>query len=216
MEIFCRLDLMYKKITENVYNLKRSIDNRNVTIVCASKYFTVEIMRYLYSLGITHFGESRVDELLKKKTELKDLKITWHFIGSLQSKKVKKVINEIDYLHSLERESLAKEINKYRIEPLSCFIQVNLSKEATKSGLLSGKLTEFINKIEKYDKIKPIGLMQMGVYANLDLTKRAYEEAFLLNKKYNFKELSMGMSEDYLLAIPLGATYIRIGSLFVK
>lgn len=216
MEMFCRLDLMFEKLKNNVNKLKESLKDYDVTIVCASKYFKIDIMRELYKLGITHFGESRADELLKKKEELKDLEITWHFIGSLQSNKVKNIINEITYLHSLERKSLAKAIQKYRIEPLKCFIQLNLGDEPTKSGLSSRKLASFYQNIENYDKIIPIGLMQMGVYDNIDLTENIYQEANELKIKYNFKELSMGMSDDYLLAVRNGATFIRVGSIFIK
>lgn len=216
MGTFCRLDLMFNKLKENVILLNESIKDHNITVVCASKYFTVEIIKELYNLGITHFGESRADEFLNKKEQLKDLNITWHFIGSLQTNKVKMIINEISYLHSLDRESLLKAINKYRKEPLNCFIQLNLAEEKTKSGLLNENLVNFIHKLKKYDKIKPIGLMQMGVYNNLKLTEEIYEKAALLNKNNNFKELSMGMSDDYLVAVSNGATFIRIGSLFVK
>ena len=166
-------------------------------------------MRELYKLGITHFGESGW-QLLKKQEELKDLNITWHFIGSLQSNKVRSIINKISYLHSLERKSLAKAIQKYRDEPLKCFIQLNLANESTKSGLSSSKLPTFYQNIKNYDKIKPIGLMQMGVYDNLELTENIYKEALRLNKEYNFKELSMGMSDDYLLAVKMAQHLLEL------
>ncbi len=207
---------MFEKLKRNVEKIKKSINNDNVTIVCASKYFDTNIMRDLYSLGITHFGESRADELLKKKEELKDLNITWHFIGSLQTNKVRSIINEISYLHSVERESLLKEITKRRKTPLNVFIQTNLGLEQTKSGLSVANLSNFIHIVKKYDKIKPIGLMQMGVYDNIKLTKQIYKQAADLNNKYKFKELSMGMSDDYLIAVSNGATFVRIGSLFIK
>lgn len=216
MAIFCHLDLMSEKLKNNVKKLKDSLKETNVVIVCASKYLKTDVMRELYKLGITHFGESRADELLKKQEELKDLNITWHFIGSLQSNKVRSIINKITYLHSLDRKSLAKAIQKYRIEPLKCFIQLNLANESTKSGLSSANLPSFYQNIKNYDKIKPIGLMQMGVYNDLELTESIYQEAFRLKKEHNFKELSMGMSDDYLLATENGATFIRVGSLFIK
>lgn len=207
---------MFNKIEKNIKKLKSNLKNTDLTIVCASKYFTVDVMRKLYSLGITHFGESRTFELLKKQQQLKDLNITWHFIGSLQTNKVKSIINKISYLHSLDRLSLVKEIEKHRIKPLKCFIQLNLAGEKTKSGLLKEKVFDFYQLLKKYDKIKPIGLMQMGVYNNLELTKEVYEAANKLNKKLNFKELSIGMSDDYLIAVDNGATFLRIGRLFIK
>lgn len=216
MEIFCRLDIMFNKIKENVLKLNKSIKDYNVSIVCASKYFSVEEMRILYSLGITHFGESRADELLEKQQQLKDLNITWHFIGSLQSNKVRNVINQISYLHSLDRMSLVKAVQKYREKPLRCFIQLNLANESTKSGLKEDELLSFYPKLENYDKIKPIGLMQMGVYSDLELTKEIYKKTSKLNKQLNLKELSMGMTNDYIVALKYESTFIRIGSYFIK
>lgn len=207
---------MSNKIEKNIKKLKESLKNTNLTIVCASKYFTVEMIRELYSLGITHFGESRADEFLNKYQKLTDLNITWHFIGSLQTNKVKTIINKISYLHSLDRLSLVKAIEKYRVKPLNCFIQLNLAQEKTKSGLAKEKLFDFYQLLKKYDKIKPVGLMQMGVYDDLKLTKEIYHEANNLNKKLQLKELSMGMSDDYLIAVDNGATFLRIGRLFYK
>jgi|SRR5690554_5604026 len=206
---------MFKAIKKNATNLIKNV-NSNVVIVCASKYYNEKTIRYLYSLGITHFGESRTKDLLEKQQQLKDLNITWHFIGSLQTNKVKDIINNISYLHSLDRESLAKEINKHRIKPLKCFIQLNLANEKTKKGLSKSKLSDFYELLKEYDKIKPIGIMQMGVYNNPSLTKEVYKEANSIKNNLNLEELSIGMSNDYLTAIDNGATFIRIGSLFTK
>lgn len=182
----------------------------NTKIVVASKYMTLDNMKSLYNDGARDFGENRVDDLLSKIEKLPN-DITWHFIGSLQTNKVKKVINKISYLHSLDRISLAKSINKYRCEPLNCFIQINFTKESRKSGIYYEDLKEFMNSLNKYDKIRVVGFMAMGAYDDLCLTEKIFSSMLKLkNGKY---QLSMGMTNDYKLALKYKTDYIRIGSL---
>jgi len=183
-------------------------------IVCASKYFTTNDMRKIFNLGIKHFGENRVQDLLSKKEELKSLPITWHFIGHLQTNKVKQVINEIDYLHSLDSLKLAKEIQKYRVTPLNTFIQLNLSKEESKFGIDLSELKTFVKELTKYDKINLIGFMTIGIQDDLIQTEKIFETLNQLKIDYMLQYTSMGMSNDYELAIKYHADWIRIGSLF--
>lgn len=200
MATSCSLDSMFKLI--------------NQTLICASKYFNAPEIEKLHRLGIQHFGENRVQDLLYKKQALSHLDLTWHFIGHLQTNKVKQLINEIDYLHTLDRISLAENIQKYAQGVKKCFIQVNLTKEEQKSGLFQENLTQFINDIQKYDKINVIGLMTIGVYQDLEKTEDAFKLLNELAKKHQLPYLSMGMSDDYELAIKHGATHLRIGSKF--
>lgn len=183
-------------------------------IVCASKYFTTNDIRKIFNLGIKHFGENRVQDLLSKKEELKSLPITWHFIGHLQTNKVKQVINEIDYLHSLDSLKLAKEIQKYRVTPLNTFIQLNLSKEESKFGIDLSELKTFVKELTKYDKINLIGFMTIGIQDDLIQTEKIFETLNQLKIDYMLQYTSMGMSNDYELAIKHHADWIRIGSLF--
>lgn len=178
-------------------------------VIVASKYMSINNMQNLYNEGARDFGENRVDEFLAKIDKLPN-DITWHFIGSLQTNKVKKMINKIDYLHSLDRISLAKSIQKYRIEPLNCFIQINFTKENHKSGIFVEDLKEFMNSLNKYDKIIVVGLMTMGVHDDLVLTEKIFSQMLELKNSY---KLSMGMSNDYKLALKYQADYLRIGSL---
>jgi pyridoxal phosphate enzyme (YggS family) len=175
-------------------------------------------MRQLHEEGINDFGENRVEVLLAKQDELKDINVKWHFIGTLQTKKVKKIINNVDYLHSLDTEKLAREINKRRIKPLNCFVQVNISKEESKHGLNVNEVEEFIAFVKTLNKINVIGLMGMASYTS-DEQELHKQFAILeslkqtLNAKHNWNitELSMGMSNDYLIAIKHGATFLRLG-----
>jgi pyridoxal phosphate enzyme (YggS family) len=176
-------------------------------------------MRELYKEGISHFGENRVEAFLEKIEELKDLDIKWHLIGTLQTKKAKKIINHIDFLHSLDNIKLATEINKRRTSPLKCFIQVNISNEESKHGLNIDEVIPFMNEIEEFSNIEIIGFMGMAEYTKDEtIISNAFiklEELKLQVKEEMNKditELSIGMSNDYLIALKHNATYLRLGS----
>ncbi|MBN2300278.1 MAG: YggS family pyridoxal phosphate-dependent enzyme [Acholeplasmataceae bacterium] len=186
------------------------------TVVCASKYFNTDQMTKLYHQGIFHFGENRVQDLLKKQSELADLNITWHFIGHLQTNKVKDMINQIDYLHTLDRLSLVKTIQKYAFKAVKCLIQVNLTEEDQKSGVLLENLDQFLLEIKKYDKIELIGLMTIGKDNDVEETDRVFAKLDELANKYQLPLRSMGMSNDYELAIKHHSTHLRIGRKFME
>ena len=119
---------------------------KEVTLVAATKYGSSDDLRELYSNGVTNFGENRVDAFLEKYESLKDLDITWHFIGHLQRNKAHLVLDKTDYLHSLDSLELAKLINKYRVAPLNCFIEVSINLEENKNGVPYYEVKDFINK----------------------------------------------------------------------
>ncbi|MBO7079160.1 MAG: YggS family pyridoxal phosphate-dependent enzyme [Bacilli bacterium] len=194
-------------------NVRKIIEEtRGVNLVVASKYIDSSAILELYSLGIKDFGENRSDAFLKKYEELKDTDITWHFIGHLQTNKAKLVINKIDYLHSLDSLKLADIINKNRKDKLKCFVEVHMTDSLTKNGVNKSELTSFLNALKEYEKVEVIGLMTMTEEAQSDEEKyRVFCELKQLANANNLKELSMGMSEDYKLAIKAGATYIRLG-----
>lgn len=190
------------------------IEHFNGTVVCASKYFTADELRVLYQKGIHHFGENKVQDFLKKQELLNDLDIKWHFIGHLQSNKVKDMINHISLLHTLDRLSVAHEIQKYARYPISCLIQVNLTEENQKSGVNPENLAQFLIEIKKYDKINIVGFMTMGKLDDLDKTEIAFKKLDELANFYNLPFRSMGMSDDYEIAIKYHATHLRIGRKF--
>ncbi len=208
----------------NKRNLKQvyeEIDKQ--VIVAATKYVGVEAIKELVDLNVTNVGENRVDAFLDKYQILHDLDITWHFIGHLQSKKVKKVINKIDYLHSLDRISLADEIQKHRVLPLKCFLEVNISDEQSKYGLNVSDVYSFCEKLQSYDKIHIVGLMGMArltedeIEIESEFNKLVDLKAKLNSEfKLNLKYLSMGMSNDYKIAIKCGATHLRLGSILFR
>lgn len=213
-------------IKENVIKFNQTIkDYPNISVVVASKYVDYKGIIELYDAGIRHVGENRTEVFLEKYEFLKNYDLNWHFIGTLQSRKVKDVIDKIDYLHSLDRLSLAKEINKHSNKKIKCFIQVNISDEESKHGLHLNEVIPFIKELEKYDKIEVIGLMGMAALniSDDEIAKQfkslqdLSKEILSLNLPYaQTKDLSMGMSHDYLIALKYGATYLRVGSVILK
>ncbi len=193
------------------------------TIVAATKYVGVKEIKELVDLGIQHIGENRVQAFLEKYELLHDLDIHWHFIGHLQSKKVKKMIQKIDYLHSLDRLSLADEIQKHRTLPLKCFIEVNISDESSKYGLNVRDVSSFCEKLQTYDKIHIVGLMGMAKLTDdREVIKQEFNKLVHLQEELNkelnleLKYLSMGMSNDYKIAMECGATHLRLGSILFR
>lgn len=208
------------KVREDIQQFISTIPS-NITLVAATKYVDSNEMRNLFKNGVTNFGENRVDAFLSKFEDLKDLDVTWHFIGHLQRNKAKEVINKIDYLHSLDSLKLADEIEKYREKPLPTFVEVSINLEENKNGVPYYELESFIKSLLKYKKIKLVGLMMMTIKVSED-KENQFAKLVELKKKIennlNIKipYLSMGMSEDYLEAIKEGATHIRLGRILFK
>jgi len=194
-------------------------DSKRITIVGITKYVDAEVANSLLESGISHLGENRPEVLLEKKSAI-GKKANWHFVGSLQSRKVRGIINEVDYLHSLDRLRLAQEIDKYAHAQVKCFVQVNVSKEESKHGIDQEQLIDFIKALEDYEKIEVIGLMTMApnttdasvirhCFKTLKECQLAVQKLALSHAPC--RELSMGMSNDYEIAIEEGATFIRLG-----
>lgn len=194
-----------------------------IKIVAVTKQVGIERTQEAVDAGIRHLGENR-PEGIKNKHDAITGDVSWHFIGSLQSRKVKEVIGLIDYLHSLDRMSLAKEIQKRAERPVNCFVQVNVSGEGSKSGLAPGEVPGFIEALQDFDKIRVVGLMTMAPNTDdetvLRNTFRGLKDLQqqLAAKKWPHApctELSMGMSNDYLIAAEEGASFVRVGTALV-
>ena len=197
----------------------------SVKIIAVTKYVDSSIAKDLLKTGIEHIGENRVDKFLEKYEALADLKLTWHLIGSLQRRKVKDIINYLDYFHALDSVKLAAEIQKRAIKPIKCFLQVNVSKEESKHGFMVEDIHQAIETIKNYDKIELVGLMTMAPFgADADQLKDFFSKTHALQKELQqlgianmpFTELSMGMSGDFKEAIANGSTFVRIGTAFFK
>ena len=196
-----------------------------VNVIAVTKYVDIATTETLVKTGIQHIGENRVDKFLEKYQALKEYDLTWHLIGSLQRRKVKDVINLVDYFHSLDSVKLAQEIQKRAEHPIKCFLQVNISGEESKHGFAPDELDDVLAEIAQLDKIEIVGLMTMAPFeASQEELQDIFSKTHQLQKQLEkkqlknmpFSELSMGMSRDFEVAIANGATYVRIGTSFFK
>lgn len=196
-----------------------------VTVVAVSKYLDLPTTQALINTGVRHLGENRVDKFLDKYRQLEATDVTWHFIGSLQRRKVKDVINHMDYFHALDSLALAQEIQKRATKVIKCFIQVNISGEESKHGFTPSELLACLEDIAELDKLEVVGLMTMAPFeASDDELHQIFAQTRQLRDQIQEKqlknmpltELSMGMSGDFAIAIQEGASFVRIGSLFFE
>ena len=166
---------------------------------------------HLINHGHIHYGENKVQEAIQKWDKIKNEKsyIKLHLIGKLQTNKVKFAVKLFDYIHSLDSEKLAKKIASFENRNLKLFIQVNIGNEEQKSGIDIKDLLDFCKLCEDL-KLNVIGLMCIPPF-NEDPTNY-FKQMYDLKKKHNFKEMSMGMSSDYISALNYGSTFLRIGS----
>ncbi len=215
------MEEVYKNIEEAALKTGRSLED--ITLIAVTKTIDVDVINEAIKLGINNIGESRVQEILRKYDSIKGRPI-WHMIGHLQTNKVKYIIDKIDLIHSLDRLSLAQELQK-RAEQHNVFvnalIQVNIAEEKSKYGLYGDAVIPFVEEIIKYPKIKIKGLMTIAPYAenpeevryvfrqlkelSVEIEKRGYPNV-------EMKYLSMGMTNDYKIAIEEGSNMVRIGT----
>ena len=189
--------------------------NSATKIIAVSKTFSVNDIMPLIDHGHIHFGENKVQEAINKWKNLKNLndKLKLHFIGRLQTNKVKLAISLFDYIHSLDSIKLAKKISIEQTSQnrnLKIFIQINLGGETQKGGIEPNNLKTFYQECVNELKLNIIGLMCIPPQNNE--TYLYFEQMSEFKKKLNLKELSMGMSSDYLEALKYGASFVRIGS----
>lgn len=228
--IIVKLGEKVAKVIENLTNIQSNIeearatgDGQKVNIIAVTKEVDVARTLEVIEAGLLHIGENRPEGLLSKRQEITQ-DVAWHYIGSLQTRKVKQVIHDIDYLHSLDRLSLAEEIEKRAASPVKCFVQVNTSEEQSKHGLSIDETISFIQSLAEMSKIQVVGLMTMAPFtedtavirSTFRKLKNLQQEVISLQLPYApCTELSMGMSNDYAIAIEEGATFVRIGTALV-
>lgn len=221
MSVSNNYQIIKKQIEEACIRSNRRPED--ITVVAVTKYVSEQRALEAIEAGIHHLGENRDDGLQHKWEYLGDRPI-WHFIGTLQTRKVRNVIDKVTYIHSLDRLSLAKEIDKRAEKPIQCFVQVNVSGEQSKHGLSVEEVIPFIKQLVDFRHIQVVGLMTMAPHTDDEQLlrtcfrrlKKLQEEVHSLNIEYApCTELSMGMSNDFTIAIEEGATFIRIGSALV-
>jgi PLP dependent protein len=213
-------------LIENLHSIQRSIPD-HVKIVAVSKTKPVEDILELYHAGFKTFGENRAQELVRKKEQLPE-DIQWHMIGHLQRNKVKYIVPFVTLIHSIDSARLLKEVNKEAKKTervIDCLLQMHIAKEESKFGFSFEELTEFMASEEfaSYQNVRIRGLMAMATFTDdtgivrsefqyLATCFRTIRDTYF-NDSDSFTELSMGMSDDYRIAIEEGSTMVRIGSL---
>ena len=199
----------------NIISSEIDLKKKKSEIIAVSKTFPINSILPLIKYGHIHYGENKVQEAKEKwasiKNDYKHVKL--HLIGKLQTNKVKYVLPLFDYIHSLDSLKLAEKISveqeKKKFKP-QIFVQVNIGKEEQKNGILVEDLEEFLNSCKQNYDLNIIGLMCLP--PNDGNSYQYFSEMKKLNEKNGLKELSMGMSEDYIAAIENGSTFIRVGS----
>ncbi|TKD71734.1 YggS family pyridoxal phosphate-dependent enzyme [Pseudalkalibacillus hwajinpoensis] len=221
MNVRANLETITRNISEACERSSR--ESKDVKVIAVTKYVSVNRTKEALDAGVTNFGESRDEGLLEKVNAL-GTDPSWHFIGTLQSRKVKEIIEHVDYIHSLDRRSLAKELQKRTGREVNCFVQVNVSGEESKHGLSPDETIPFIESLKDFPMIKVVGLMAMApntenreeirdVFKTLRTLSETVQDLSIAHAPC--RELSMGMSNDYEIAVEEGATFVRIGSSLV-
>ena len=193
-------------------------DPGEVTLVAVTKTVEVEKIETAIQYGLKHFGENYVQEARTKIDHIGSEGIHWHMIGYVQSNKVKYVSGRFDFIHSVDRWELLEDLDKYG-KPMKALFELNLSRETTKHGIDEDGLKRLLEKVDSLKYIKPVGLMTMAPYVDdpeevrtLFSTLRKTLEKMNREFSRDMKELSMGMSSDFEIAIEEGATMVRIGT----
>jgi len=194
----------------------------SVNLLAVSKTFPKEAVIDAYKAGQRHFGENYLQDALSKITAVEYTDIVWHFIGPIQSNKTKDIAQNFHWVHTLDREKIARRLNNQRAEsmaPLNCCIQVNISKDEHKSGLLNyNEIQELAHTIETLPHLQLKGLMAIPKsFSSFDEQKREFDKLVLIFEqlKTHFPKidcLSMGMTQDIEAAVAAGSTWVRIGT----
>lgn len=212
-------------LTDKIEKIKNEAERYGAKLVVAAKYLTLDETRSLIDGGVNEIGETRVDSFVEKYDALSDKDVKWHFFGVVQSRRVRDLAGKIDCLHSLDRLSLAMEFDKRLSKPLDCFIEVNISEEPNRNGIPLSKVKTLVKSLSKCANIRIIGLMCVAKRTvDEDELTREFTKMRMMKEEIESMhldyapchELSMGMSNDYKLALMNGSTLIRVGSKFFK
>jgi PLP dependent protein len=210
-------------IKENLYSLNKNIDELKNSIrpaiVAVSKQQNFEKIIEAFKAGQTIFAENYLQEALDKQKLLKEYPIEWHFIGPIQSNKCKLIAENFHWVQTVDRIKIAKRLNDNCInKKINICIQINISEEESKSGIMLDEVDSFVSELNQFKQLRLRGIMAIPSHISqedklireLTLLKKIFDNLKIKNK--NMDTLSVGMSEDYLLALNYGSTMIRVGS----
>ena len=220
-------------VTENVENVRKRIQEvcfrcgrkpEDVLLLCVSKTFGIDRIRDAVDAGLLDFGENYAQEFLEKRSQINDDRVRWHFIGHLQSNKVKYIAEHVHLIHSVDDERLAEEIQK-RAEKtgraLDVLVEVHTTDEATKYGVPPERAMDLVKRISELHRVRVQGLMTMGPFSDVPNDSRpSFQQLVALRDRIlaegiehvSMRHLSMGMSHDFEVAIEEGSTIVRIGT----
>ena len=209
------MNIIVERFNKIKLNIAKVTDANLIKIVAVSKTLPLDHIMPLVESGHTHFGENKVQEAVSKWKNIKDVNknLKIHMIGKLQSNKAKKAVEIFDYIHSVDSQKLADVLSssqKKISKTINYFIQVNIGGEIQKSGIPYNEVDAFYNYCSKENKMNILGLM--AIPPNDDKTENHFRSLSELNASLGFKELSMGMSGDYMKAVNYKASYLSIGS----
>ena len=199
-------------------------DNGSVRVLAVSKTRNSAEIRLAYDSGIENFGENYVQEAVQKIHELRDLPLTWHYIGGIQSNKTKDLARYFQWVHSIDRANIASRLNAARAEfrpnnPLNVCLQLNLDEEVQKSGVSARDVEELLRHTKQLTHLRVRGFMTIPKpNADSSFVQEGFRQAAELFRKYrdigddNWDTLSMGMSNDFAIAVAEGATLLRLGT----
>ncbi len=208
-------------IEQNLKNVKERITKsalrvyrhpENIKLIAVTKTFPVDTINKAIDLGINSIGETKVQEAKKKFEEI-GRKVEWHMVGHLQSNKAKDAVKIFDVIHSIDRMKIAKKVSDECLglnKKMPVLVEVNLTED--KFGVKPEEIVEFVNEIKKLEGIEIEGLMTIAPLVEPEETRPHFRKLKELALKCNLKELSMGMSNDFQVAIEEGATMVRIGT----
>jgi PLP dependent protein len=184
-----------------------------VRLIAVTKKVPVERIREAIAAGISNIGENRLQEALPKRLALSDVPLTWHFIGHLQTNKAKKAAEEFDWIQCVDRPELAEKLNQAAAKTLPVLIEVKLEDEPSKSGIPEQSLRGFIDQFSGWGRLSLQGLMAIPpLFENAEDVRPYFRRLRALAEQHGLRELSMGMSNDFEVAIEEGATMVRVGT----
>lgn len=214
-----------KKIEDRLHQVFQAIGSKDVTVIAISKKQPFSVIHQAYDLGLRHFGENYVQEALPKIEQSieRELKIHWHYVGALQTNKMNKIVPVVHYLHAIDSISQIEKLKKMQESGSSTpklLVQINVANESTKSGLIENEIQSFLENVHQHTKLEISGLMTFPpLQTDPEKNRPFFAKMKMWQEKINgwkldriqIRDLSMGVSSDYEIAIQEGATMIRLG-----
>jgi pyridoxal phosphate enzyme (YggS family) len=205
----------YLRILERIHGAaaRSGRASEKIRLIAVTKTVPPERILEAAKAGVRDVGENRLQEALPKRGQLADLPLTWHFIGHLQTNKAKKVVENFDWVQCVDRPELAERLNQAATKPLPVLIEVNMGGELSKSGIDPNELEKFVHGFKRYNRLDLRGLMTVPpFFENAEDVRPYFGKLRQLAERLGLRELSMGMSHDFEIAIEEGATMVRIGT----